>query len=217
MKLLVEMANEQEVEMLVEQTKTGKKYYIEGKWAAVDEEVKNGRTYEESIMNKALQSYHEGYISQKRALGELNHPQGPSVNLDRVSHLIENLTISTGSNGKKGVYGKARILESTPMGAIAKSLIDEGVKLGVSTRGLGSLVERDGRKYVGNDFMLSAIDIVSDPSGPGCFVSGIMEGVDYQMLEDGRIVELIVDVKKKRISEAKAMQAFEQFMQQLRG
>lgn len=212
MKLLVEV-NDQEVECFSESVKGGgKKYYIEGKWAAVDEEVKNGRTYPRDVMEGALNKYHEGYISQKRAMGELNHPQGPTVNLDRVSHLIENLRIEG-----NGVVGRARVLESTPMGAIASALIDEGVKLGVSTRGLGSIVERDGRKYVANDFMLSAIDIVSDPSGPGCYVSGLRESIDYQMLEDGRIVELVVAAKKNKINEAKFLKEFGRLMVQLKG
>jgi hypothetical protein len=212
MKLLVEMANEQDVEMLVENTKHGKRYFLEGKWGSVDEEVKNGRTYTKEVWEPALAKYTESHISQKRALGELNHPAGPTVNLDRVSHLIENLKIDG-----KGVYGRARILESTPMGAIAKSLIDEGVKLGVSTRGLGSLVQRDGRTYVGNDFMLNAIDIVSDPSGPGCFVAGIMESVDYQMLEDGRIIQLAVDSAKKKIDEKVAIKEFAKLMEIFKG
>lgn len=202
------MANEQDVEMLVENTKDGKKYYIEGKWAAVDEEVKNGRTYSRDVMQPALNNYHENYINQKRALGELNHPQGPTVNLDRVSHLIENLRIEG-----NGVIGRARVLESTPMGAIARSLIDEGVKLGVSTRGLGSIVERSGKKFVGNDFVLSAIDIVSDPSGPGCYVNGILESVDYQMLEDGRIIQTVVDMHKKKINEQKALTEFKRLIE----
>jgi hypothetical protein len=215
MKLLIEMANEQEVEMLIENTKEGKKFFLEGKWAAVDEEVKNGRTYSEPVMSKALQSYTENYINNKRSLGELNHPPNPSVNLDRVSHLIESLKIDT-QGGSKGVYGRARILESTPMGAIAKALIEEGVKLGVSTRGLGSIVERNGRKFVDNDFMLSAIDVVSDPSGPGCFVNGILESIDYRMMEDGRIIEIAIDAAKKRIDETKAIKAFAQLMEQLK-
>lgn len=212
MKLLVEMANEQDVEMLVENTKQGKRYYLEGKWGSVDEEVKNGRTYTREVWEPALAKYTESHITQKRALGELNHPSGPTVNLDRVSHLIENLKIDG-----KGVFGRARILESTPMGAIAKSLIDEGVKLGVSTRGLGSLVQREGKTYVGNDFMLNAIDIVSDPSGNGCYVQGIMESTEYQMLEDGRIVQLAIDVAKKKINEQVAIKEFARLMEIFKG
>lgn len=217
MKIITEMANENDVEFLIENTSTGKKRFIEGKWAAVDEEVKNGRTYPFAVMESALHKYNENYISQKRALGELNHPMSsPSVNLDRASHLIENLSIKP-VNGKLGVYGKAVILEKTPMGAIASALIDEGVRLGVSTRGLGSIVERSGKKFVHTDFMISAIDIVSDPSGPGCFVQGINESIEYEMLEDGRIIQLAVDHAKKRIDEALALKEFSKLMRSLRG
>jgi hypothetical protein len=142
----------------------------------------------------------------------LNHPSGPSINLDRVSHIIENLKLDG-----KYVVGRAKIME-TPMGIIAKNLIDEGVKLGVSTRGLGSLEEnRNGYKVVKNDFMISAIDVVSDPSGPGCWIQGIMEGVDYEMLEDGRIQQLVVDTAKKRINEEKALEEFSKLMKTLKG
>lgn len=217
MKLLVELADEQDVEILTEDTASeGKRRFITGKWAAVDEEVKNGRTYPFAVMEGALNTYHKNKISQKMALGELNHPPTPSVGLDRVSHLIESLKLEKSSKGC-GVYGKARILEKTPMGAIASALIDEGVRLGVSTRGLGSIVERSGKKFVHTDFMISAIDIVSDPSGPGCFVQGINESIEYEMLEDGRIIQLAVDHAKKRIDEALALKEFSKLMRSLRG
>lgn len=217
MKLLIEFANEQDVEILTEQTENGKKLYLEGKWASIDEEVKNGRTYPKNVMEAALKKYTDSHIAQKRALGELNHPSSPVIGLDRVSHLVENLKIDKGSDGKYGVFGKARVLESTPMGAIAKSLIDEGVKLGVSTRGLGSIVNRGGKKFVHNDYMISAIDLVSDPSGNNCFVNGINESIDYQMLEDGTIIQLVVDHAKKRINEEAALKEFVRLMQHLKG
>ena len=212
MKLLSEI-NANDVETLVEQTSTGKKYYVEGRWATAEEPNKNGRMYPMDVMESALGKYSKDYISEKRALGELGHPAGPSVNLDRVSHNIEGLRME-GNH----VVGRAKILQSTPMGAIAANLIDEGIKLGVSTRGLGSLAEgKDGIKRVQNDFFISAIDLVSDPSGPGCWVSGIQEGIEYQMLEDGRIMELIVDSKKGKINEQKAISAFYHLMKNLRG
>lgn len=199
MKLLIEQ-NEQDIECLVENTQQGKNYYLEGRWATANEANKNGRVYPGSVMEGALRKYHEGYISQKRALGELNHPQGPTINLDRASHIIETLKMDGNY-----VNGRAKIM-NTPMGIIAKNLIDEGVKLGVSTRGLGSLLQRNGLNEVQNDFFISAIDIVSDPSGPGCWVNGVMnESIDYQLLEDGRIIELVVDSAKKRIDEQKAL------------
>jgi hypothetical protein len=211
MKLLTELTD-QNVECLVESTKTGKQYYVEGIWASANKPNRNGRFYPGDVMESALGKYNASYVSQKRALGELNHPQGPTINLDRASHIIEHLKMD-GDN----VTGRAKIM-STPMGEIAKSLIDEGVKLGVSTRGLGSLEEsKDGYKRVKNDFFISAIDIVSDPSGEGCWVNGILESVDYQMLEDGRIIQLAVDTAKKRINEEVALSEFTRLINLLKG
>ena len=202
MKLLSEVVD-QDIEYLVENTQQGKKYYIEGRWATANEPNRNGRVYPGNVMESALGKYHSDYISQKRAMGELNHPQGPTINLDRVSHVIEGLKMEGNY-----VNGRAKIME-TPMGIIAKNLIDEGVKLGVSTRGLGSLkTTGKGLNEVQSDFFISAIDIVSDPSGPGCWVNGIMENVEFAMLEDGRIQQLVVDAAKKRIDEARAYKAF---------
>lgn len=211
MKLISEFYD-QDIETLVESTMNGKKFYIEGRWADVDREVKNGRTYPRSVMESAIKKYSTDYIQQKRSMGELNHPaKGFSVNLERASHLIENLKVDS-KNGECFVYGKAKIMESTPMGAIAKALIEEGVKLGVSTRGLGTLVERNGKKYVHNDFVLGAIDIVSDPSGHNCFVNGIQENVEYSMLDDGTIIQLAVDHAKKKINESNALKEFSRLM-----
>jgi hypothetical protein len=214
MKLITEMANEQDVEFLVENTKAGKKYYVEGRWMTANEPNRNGRMYPGSVMESALAKYNTEYISQRRAMGELNHPAGPGLNLDRVSHVIENLRME-GNH----VTGRAKVMD-TPMGIIAQKLIDEGIKLGVSSRGLGSLKATDGVNVVQGDFFISAIDIVNDPSGPGCWVSGIMEGVDYRMLDDGRIIEmateLVVAQKKKKLDEAKAIRLFEAFIRNLK-
>lgn len=211
MKLLSEVVD-QDIEYLVENTKQGRKYYIEGRWATANEPNRNGRIYPGSVMETALGKYNSEYITQKRAMGELNHPQGPTINLDRVSHIIENLKMQ-GNH----VNGRAKIME-TPMGVIAKNLIDEGVKLGVSTRGLGSLKSTSGGlNEVQPDFFISAIDIVSDPSGPGCWVNGIMENVDYAMLEDGRIQQVVVDRAKKRINEETFLKEFSKLMTQLKG
>jgi hypothetical protein len=207
MKLLSEVVD-QNIECLVENTAQGKKYYIEGRWATANEPNRNGRIYPGDVMTLALEKYDGEYIVPKRAMGELNHPSGPSINLDRVSHVIETLKMEGNY-----VNGRAKIMD-TPMGVIAKNLIDEGIKLGVSTRGLGSLEEsKDGYKRVKNDFFISAIDIVSDPSGPGCWVNGIMENVDFQMLDDGRIMQLAVDVAKKRVNEAKAIKEFSRLIE----
>lgn len=206
MKLLIEQS-EQDIECLVENTSQGKQYFLEGRWATANEANKNGRIYPSRVMEGALQKYNETHITQRRALGELNHPPGPTVNLDRASHIIENLKMEGNY-----VVGRAKVM-NTPMGVIAKNLIDEGVKLGVSTRGLGSLVSKNGLNEVQGDFFISAIDLVSDPSGPGCFPAGVIaESIDYQLLEDGRIIELVVDSAKKRIDEKKAMRAFAQLM-----
>ena len=163
------------VEFLVE-SKNGKKaMYIEGVFLQGDIQNRNGRMYPMATLRKEVARYNENHIQSGRALGELGHPEGPTVNLDRVSHKI----VSLKENGQNFI-GKAKIL-STPMGKIASSLIEEGVKLGVSSRGIGSLKPtREGVNVVSDDFMLStAADIVADPSAPDAFVEGIMEGKDW--------------------------------------
>ena len=163
------------VEFLVEQKNGKKSMYIEGVFLQGDIQNRNGRMYPVNVLRKEVARYTENHIAKGRALGELGHPEGPTVNLDRVSHKIVSLKES-GSN----FIGKAKIL-STPMGKIASSLIEEGVKLGVSSRGIGSLKPtREGVNVVSDDFMLStAADIVADPSAPDAFVEGIMEGKDW--------------------------------------
>ena len=163
------------VEFLVEQRNGKKSMYIEGIFLQGDLQNRNGRMYPINVLRKEVARYTENHIQKGRALGELGHPDGPTVNLDRVSHKITSLKES-GSN----FIGKAKIL-STPMGKIASSLIEEGVKLGVSSRGIGSLKPtREGVNVVGDDFMLStAADIVADPSAPDAFVEGIMEGKEW--------------------------------------
>ncbi len=163
------------VDFIVEEKNGKKSMYIEGIFLQGDLQNRNGRMYPMTTLRKEVQRYNENHIQSGRALGELGHPDGPTVNLDRVSHKIVSLKES-GSN----FIGKAKIL-STPMGKIAESLISEGVKLGVSSRGIGSLkATREGVNIVGEDFMLStAADIVADPSAPDAFVSGIMEGKEW--------------------------------------
>ena len=161
--------------VLVEE-KDGKKHmFIEGIFLQGNLKNRNGRFYPTEVLEKEVGRYNESYISKGRALGELGHPDGPTVNLDRVSHKIIDLH-KEGNN----FVGKAKLLE-TPMGVIAKNLLDEGVSLGVSSRGMGSLRDtNEGYKVVGEDFMLAtAADIVADPSAPDAFVNGIMEGVDW--------------------------------------
>ena len=163
------------VEFLVEQKNGKKSMYIEGIFLQGDLQNRNGRMYPINVLRKEVSRYNENHIQKGRALGELGHPDGPTVNLDRVSHKIVSLKES-GSN----FIGKAKIL-GTPMGKIASSLIEEGVKLGVSSRGIGSLKPtREGVNVVSDDFMLStAADIVADPSAPDAFVEGIMEGKEW--------------------------------------
>ena len=163
------------VDFIVEERNGKKSMFIEGIFLQGDLQNRNGRMYPMGTLRKEVQRYNENHIKAGRALGELGHPEGPTVNLDRVSHKI----VSLKENGQNFV-GKAKIL-NTPMGKIAESLINEGVKLGVSSRGIGSLkTNNEGVNIVGDDFMLStAADIVADPSAPDAFVEGIMEGKDW--------------------------------------
>ena len=162
------------VDFIVEEKNGKKSMFIEGIFLQGDLKNRNGRMYPMETLRREVQRYNENHVQAGRALGELGHPDGPTVNLDRVSHKI----VSLKENGTNFI-GKAKIL-STPMGKIAESLISEGVKLGVSSRGIGSITQREGVNVVGNDFMLStAADIVSDPSAPDAFVEGIMEGKDW--------------------------------------
>jgi hypothetical protein len=173
MKLISEF-KENDLECIVEKKENGEKnYVIEGIFIQTESKNRNGRIYPKPIMEKAVNAYVETQVSKKRAVGELNHPEGPTVNLDKVSHLITELRFEGND-----VVGKAQILD-TPMGKIVKGLLDGGVQLGVSTRGMGSLEQRNGAMYVKDDFILSTVDIVQDPSAPDAFVNGIMEGVDW--------------------------------------
>ena len=173
MKLISEF-NDQNIQMTISEGKNGKKHYnIEGIFAQAEGKNRNGRIYEKSVMESAVGKYVDEQVSKGRAVGELNHPEGPTVNLDKVSHLIKDLRFEGND-----VMGKAQILE-TPMGTIVKGLLEGGVQLGVSTRGMGSIERRNDAMYVKDDFMLNAIDIVQDPSAPGAFVNGIMEGVEW--------------------------------------
>ena len=173
MKLIAEF-NESNIQCLVEKKENGEKsYVIEGVFAQAEQKNRNGRIYPKKTMEKAVAKYVEEQVSKNRAVGELNHPEGPTVNLDKVSHLITDLHFEGND-----VIGKASILD-TPMGKIVKGLLEGGVNLGVSTRGMGSLEQRGGAMYVKDDFTLSTVDIVQDPSAPNAFVNGIMEGVEW--------------------------------------
>ena len=202
MKLITEKI--EDAKIVITEGKNGKRNtFIEGVFLQADITNRNGRMYPMSIMEREVAKYNENYVGTGRALGELGHPDGPSINLDRASHLITSLK-REGNN----FVGKARLLE-TPMGKIAKQLLDEGVKLGVSSRGLGSIREQNGVKVVGEDFMLAtAADIVADPSAPDAFVNGIMEGKDW-VWANGSVAESEIDQIKKRIDYAAASQLTE--------
>ena len=193
MKLITEEISS--VKFITEGKGTKKKMYIEGVFLQGDLKNRNGRMYPVNTLTKEVDRYNESFVQKGRALGELGHPDGPTVNLDRVSHKITSLR-REGNN----FIGKAQLLE-TPMDKIAKSLIAEGVTLGVSSRGVGSLKEdRNGIKVVGEDFMLAtAADIVADPSAPDAFVSGIMEGKEW-VWEGGMLREQLAEKTKKSIN-----------------
>ena len=194
MKLITEQI--ENVNVISEGNGDSKKLYIEGVFLQSELKNRNGRMYPFSVLEKEVSRYNEEYIKTSRALGELGHPDGPTVNLDRVSHRITSLT-AEGTN----FVGKAQILD-TPMGKIAKSLLEDGVKLGVSSRGMGSIDKREDCNVVMDDFMLAtAADIVADPSAPDAFVNGIMEGKEWAW-DNGILKETKVAKYKSYIDDA---------------
>jgi hypothetical protein len=202
MKLIAEFTDHK-LEVLTERTeKGGKNHFIEGVFMSSEAKNRNGRVYPKSVMEKAVDRYVTEQVKTGRAVGELNHPEGPSINLDKVSHIIEKLDWSNND-----VVGKARILE-TPMGNIVKGLLDGGVRLGVSTRGMGSLEERNGTMFVKDDFILSTVDIVQDPSAPTAFVNGIMEGVEW-VWNNGIIQPQVIEKMETEIKKAPRSDLYE--------
>ncbi len=202
MKLIAEY-NDQRLEVITEAKENGgKNHFIEGIFMQSEQKNRNGRIYPKPIMEKAVDKYVTEQIRTGRAVGELNHPDGPSINLDKVSHKIESLAW-TGND----VVGKARILE-TPMGNIVKGLLDGGVQLGVSTRGMGSLEERNGVMYVKDDFILNTVDIVQDPSAPTAFVNGIMEGVEW-VWNNGIIQPQVIEKMETEIKKSSRSNLYE--------
>ena len=203
MKLITEEISS--VKFITEGKGAKKKMYIEGVFLQGDLKNRNGRMYPVSTLTKEVGRYNESFVQKGRALGELGHPDGPTVNLDRVSHKITSLK-QEGNN----FIGKAQLLD-TPMGKIAKSLIGEGVTLGVSSRGVGSLTTtNEGHKVVGEDFMLAtAADIVADPSAPDAFVSGIMEGKEW-VWEGGILREQAAEQAKNKINNLVQQKALEE-------
>jgi len=193
----------QNAEYLVEETNGKKSYKIKGIFLQSDIKNRNGRIYENDILAKEVDRYSKEFIDKKRAFGELGHPDGPVVNMERVSHMITSLQ----SEGKNFI-GEAKIMD-TPYGRIVKSLIDEGAQLGVSSRGMGSLVQKNGANYVGKDFYLAtAADIVADPSAPDAFVEGIMENKEW-VWDNGIIKEKDIEEYKEHIQQAKRLKLAE--------
>ena len=194
MKLITETI--ENVKILTEERDGKKLLYIEGVFLQSELKNRNGRMYPFDVLNNEVERYNEEYVKSKRALGELGHPDGPTINLDRVSHRITSLR-AEGNN----FIGKAQILD-TPMGQIAKSLLGEGVQLGVSSRGMGSIEKREDTSVVRDDFMLTtAADIVADPSAPDAFVNGIMEGKEW-VWDNGILKESKVDKYQRYINGA---------------
>ena len=214
MKLITEQNND--IEVLTEEKDGKKSTYIKGVFLQTEITNRNGRMYKFDTMNREVTKYNEEFVNRGRALGELGHPEGPTLNLDRVSHKIVEL-YPEGTN----FIGKAKLME-TPMGKIAKSLLDEGVRLGVSSRGMGSLKKESNCNVVQDDFMLAtAADIVADPSAPDAFVDGIMEGKEW-IWDNGILKESAIAEIKKEIDQAtlrnlqeRKISAFDKFLRSL--
>jgi hypothetical protein len=214
MKLITEQI--EDVKILTEEKDGKKLLYIEGVFLQSELKNRNGRVYPFEVLNREVERYTEEYVKPKRALGELGHPDGPTINLDRVSHRIVSLQ-AEGHN----FIGKAQILD-TPMGNIAKSLLGEGVQLGVSSRGMGSIDKREDASIVRDDFFLTtAADIVADPSAPDAFVNGIMEGKEW-VWDNGILKEAKVDKYRRYMDEAtrqnmeeRTLKVFEDFLRKL--
>ncbi len=214
MKLITETI--ENVKILTEERDGKKLLYIEGVFLQSELKNRNGRMYPFDVLNNEVERYNEEYVKSKRALGELGHPDGPTINLDRVSHRITSLR-AEGNN----FIGKAQILD-TPMGQIAKSLLGEGVQLGVSSRGMGSIEKREDTSVVRDDFMLTtAADIVADPSAPDAFVNGTMEGKEW-VWDNGILKESKVDKYQRYINgaprrelEERTLKVFEDFLGKL--
>jgi hypothetical protein len=215
MKLIAEYTDHSLGYSIVEGKSGKKSTFLEGVFMQAENKNKNGRIYTREVLTSAVDRFVNEQVITGRAVGELNHPDSPSINLDKVSHRITELKWD-GNN----VMGKALILD-TPSGQIVKGLVEGGVQLGVSSRGMGSLDFRDGANYVRDDFMLNTIDIVQDPSAPNAFVNGIMEGVNWEMDRPGHFIQTIekgeteVIEPKELFSEEQQSAGFEHFLSKL--
>lgn len=195
MKLISEEINN--AEYLIEETNGKKDYKIKGIFLQSELKNRNGRVYPKDVLENEVKRYNQEFINKKRAFGELGHPDGPTVNLERVCHMVKSLT-PDGDN----FIGEAKIMD-TPYGKIVKGLIDEGAQLGVSSRGMGSIINRNGINFVKDDFYLAtAADIVADPSAPDAFVEGIMESREW-IWDSGVLKQVEIESWKKQIQEAK--------------
>lgn len=216
MKLITEVMDENSIEFITEENNGEKSHFIKGVFMQAEQKNRNGRIYPKKVLDEQVRKYITGYVDQNRAFGELGHPDGPVVNLERVSHMIKELR----EDGNNWV-GKAKIMD-TPYGKIVKNLIDEGAKLGVSSRGMGSLKNIRGTNVVQDDFHLAtAADIVADPSAPEAFVEGVMEGKEWvwnngviKEQEISRMKEELTQAKRKQIEEAK-INMFKAFLSKL--
>lgn len=216
MKLIKE--HTESVKLIIEEKEgVGKNYFIEGIFLQADLKNRNGRVYPRDILENEVKRYNEEYVQKNRAFGELGHPDSPSINLDRVSHLIKDLRLEDNN-----FIGKAKIMD-TPYGKIVKSLIDEGAQLGVSSRGIGSLKESGGVNLVQDDFKLStAADIVADPSAPNAFVEGVMESAEWVYNASTNNWMMVEQIKKeikktpaKKLTESKKLELFQRYLNNL--
>jgi len=197
MKLITEVIED----INIVESKSGNDLYIEGVFLQSDVKNRNGRIYPTDVLMNEVNRYTENYVNKNRAFGELGHPDGPTINLERVSHMIKELRLED-----KNFIGKAKIMTETPYGAIVKNLIKEGAQLGVSSRGMGSVKSSGGANVVQNDFYLAtAADIVADPSAPDAFVNGIMEGKEW-IWDNGIIKEATIDSYSQELKEARKSQ-----------
>ena len=192
--LLITEVNDN-VNLVTEEVNGEKQYHIDGIFMQAEQKNRNGRVYPKKTLMKEVQRYNNEYVKTNRAMGELGHPDGPQLNLERVSHLIKELRVDGND-----IYGRAKILD-TPYGKIVKDLVKEGVKIGVSSRGMGSLKQVNGVNEVQEDFNLAAVDIVADPSAPDAFVEGIMEGKEW-VWENGILTARRIESYKKQIKSA---------------
>lgn len=201
------------MDMIVEETNGKKCMYIKGIFAEAELKNRNGRIYPKEVLRSAIETYNEEYVLKGRAISELSHPEGrPQPKPEFASHLVTELKMDGNT-----VYGKAKVLD-TPNGNILRGLLEGGVKFGVSTRGLGTLSERAGVRYVRDDYVITAIDAVTDPSSINAFVDAVNESQEWMITDDGRIIESIKkEIKKNKLNEERKFQLIQQFLLSIRG